>query len=225
MEERSSPPKHTYSTDTFEVLKLSFFSNISLSCNKFNRYIWSIETRIMSLFIQIMIHSTDTFEVLKPISPRDLLSHFEIQPIHLKYWNTFEKLPEGEKTRFNRYIWSIETCFEGFFYSLFLLFNRYIWSIETIFLCSTSSPQNNIQPIHLKYWNLICSFVFFHFFKYSTDTFEVLKHNSTHLFSFFNFLFNRYIWSIETFYSPGIINRIFIIQPIHLKYWNILYLF
>jgi len=54
-----------YSTDTFEVLKLSF--------------IWS--------FKSLWTHSTDTFEVLKHFKDFVLPCAFIIQPIYLKYWN------------------------------------------------------------------------------------------------------------------------------------------
>ena len=142
------------------------------------------------------MHSTDTFEVLKP-SYQFFCSCFAyIQPIHLKYWNNSQpnlELMLRTIQPIHLKYWNSSLLFLVFCFSWF---NRYIWSIETsirlrsMLMCLNSTDtfevlkpmfsasevaEGMIQPIHLKYWN--------------TKMLIILLCKS-------------------------------LIQPIHLKYWN-----
>jgi len=57
---------------------------------KFNRYIWSIETLSKLSRGVVAKNSTDTFEVLKHFIFAGVSKLDYIQPIHLKYWNSYQ---------------------------------------------------------------------------------------------------------------------------------------
>ncbi len=211
-----------YSTETSEVLKHSTTKQLQQTKLKFNRNIWSIETLIFLSSNFHQLHSTETSEVLKHAIAVNLFAFFSYST------ETSEVLKQtlqcrrlSGQLRFNRNIWSIETCLLYFCLRRLWVFNRNIWSIETfnrhnnkcwkmgfnrnIWSIETYSfPLHfayrlNIQPKHLKYWN--------------NKTFKEGKWNKSK--------FNRNIWSIETSFLLLQYQKWAFIQPKHLKYWNL----
>ena len=170
--------------------------------------------------------STDTFDVLKRACLCFWVGCWNVQPIHLMYWNFFIHASFVSDERFNRYIWCIETVLFFKRRLCLCLFNRYIWCIETI-------RESNVLKRNLEFNRYIWCietlveekyFGFnIRFNRYiwcietlfgreatgrltrSTDTFDVLK-PVRKLSNYLIILFNRYIWCIETFqeflYSP-----------------------
>jgi hypothetical protein len=95
-----------------------------------NRYMWCIE--IFAVFDPLLAFSwTDTCDVLKSAFHDGVRARYELEPIHVMYWNNSYGLESRVYSQhLNRYMWCIEMQLLEKWLLKMRILNRYMWCIE-----------------------------------------------------------------------------------------------